>query len=98
MKNKRNEIDLWSSVHKKFGLNCIQQWFSKVLPCLNVELDLWSGSALLLNLEPNLGPVLKSSGSNFGSEPNCAIPTIGECFGSGSIATAVESGLVVDAY
>jgi hypothetical protein len=36
--------------------------------------DLWFGSAISPNLEPNFGPVLKSSGSNFGSEPNCGIP------------------------
>ena len=64
------------SVHNQIVyINCVQQQFSKILPCPNVEPDLWSGSALLPNLGPNLGPVLKSSGSNFGSEPNCGIPT-----------------------
>jgi hypothetical protein len=28
----------------------------------------------LVNLGPNFGLVLKSSGLNFGSEPNCGIP------------------------
>jgi hypothetical protein len=39
----------------------------------NAEPDLWSGSAPPPNLEPNFGPVLTSSGSNFGSEPDCGI-------------------------
>ncbi len=33
------------------------------------------GSGHLLNFGPNHGPVLKSSGSNLGSEPNIAITT-----------------------
>jgi hypothetical protein len=55
-------------------------WFelgsTGLLPCLNPEPDLWSGSAQPSNLGPNFGPVLKSSGSNFGSEPDCGIPTL----------------------
>ena len=37
---------------------------------LNPELNVRSGSAKVLNFELNLGPVLKGSGSNFGSGPN----------------------------
>ncbi|KAF8491981.1 P-loop containing nucleoside triphosphate hydrolase protein [Russula emetica] len=39
------------------------------------EPDLWSGSAQPSNLGPNFGQVRKSSGSNFGSEPNCGNPS-----------------------
>jgi hypothetical protein len=44
-------------------------------PCPNPELNLWSGSAQPPNLGLNFGLILKSSGLNFGSEPNCGIPT-----------------------
>ena len=49
--------------------------FKDFQPCSNLEPDLWSGSTFHPNLGPNFGPVLKSSGLNFGSEPNCSIPT-----------------------
>ncbi|KAH9017235.1 hypothetical protein EDB84DRAFT_1442858 [Lactarius hengduanensis] len=49
--------------------------FNVVLPSLNPELDLWSGSAQMLNLELNFGLVQKSSGPNFGSELDCSIPS-----------------------
>jgi hypothetical protein len=42
--------------------------------CLNLEPNLRSGSTSHPNLGPNFGPVLKSSGSNFGSELDCGIP------------------------
>ncbi|KAF8485582.1 hypothetical protein F5888DRAFT_1811328 [Russula emetica] len=42
---------------------------------LDEKPDLWSGSAQPSNLGPNFGQVRKSSGSNFGSEPNCGNPT-----------------------
>ncbi|KAH9163979.1 hypothetical protein EDB89DRAFT_2142198 [Lactarius sanguifluus] len=45
----------------------------------NPELNLWSGSAQLPNLGPNFGPVQKSSGSNFGSELDCSIPSTMPC-------------------
>jgi len=37
------------------------------------EPDLASGSGCHPNFEPNFGPVLKGSRSNFGSEPNLGI-------------------------
>src|SRR5271155_1200729 len=59
---------------KKFGLNRVHCRFVDFAPCPNAEPDLWFGSALPPNLGPNFGPVLKSSGLNFGSEPNFSIP------------------------
>ena len=44
--------------------------FSRNTVCLNAELNLRFGSAVHLNLGLNFGPVLQSSGSNFGSGPN----------------------------
>ena len=61
-------------------INLIQVWFKLVLTgsnklscCQNLRLDRWSSPALPLNLGPDLGPVLQSSGSNFGSGLNCGI-------------------------
>ena len=47
----------------------------KLSYCLNLRLDRRFGPALPLNLGPDLGPVLQSSGSNFGSGPNHGITT-----------------------
>jgi len=47
--------------------------FGPILDILNTEPDLRSGSAISLNLDPNLGPVRTGSGSNRGSEPNHGI-------------------------
>ena len=58
-------------------------------PCPNPELNLWSSSAQPPNLGLNFGLVLKSSGSNFGSEPNCDIPT-----GIHSLATTHEQLII----
>ena len=65
-------------------INLIQVWFEPVLTgsdklscCLNLRLDCRFSPVLLLNLGLNLGLVLQSLGSNFGSEPNCSI-TIGD--------------------
>ena len=44
--------------------------FSRNTVCLNAESNLRFGSAAHLNLGLNFGPVLQSSGSNFGSGPN----------------------------
>ena len=44
--------------------------FSRNTVCLNAELNLRFGSAVHLNLGLNFGPVLQSSGSNFGSGLN----------------------------
>ena len=41
----------------------------------NREPDFWSGSAHILNLGPDLGPVRPGSGPNLGSEPDCGITT-----------------------
>src|ERR1700678_2172993 len=46
--------------------------FSKIDVWLNLELNFRSGSAVL-NFELNFSPVLRSSGSNFGSGPNFSI-------------------------
>ena len=51
---------------------------NKLSCCLNLRLDRRSGSALPLNLGPDLGPVLQSSGSNFGSGPNRGITNADE--------------------
>ena len=44
-----------------------------ILDILNTEPDLGSGSAISLNLDPNLGPVQTGSSSNRSSEPNHGI-------------------------
>jgi len=63
--------------------------FSDFRHFLNAEPDLWSGSALPSNPELNFGPVLKSSGSNFGSEPDCGIAIPKK---SASIITQLRTG------
>ena len=73
-KKKFTGLRIYSKVRKKFGLDWVQTRFLDFAKILNPEPDLWSGSALPLNFGPDLGPVLKSSGSNFGSEPDCGIP------------------------
>ena len=50
--------------------------FSPILHSLNADPDLGFGSAISLNFDPNLGPVLVGSGSNRGSEPNIGITTM----------------------
>jgi hypothetical protein len=46
---------------------------TKLSRCLNPGLDLRFGSCLGVNFGPDFGQVRKSSGSNFGSGPNCGI-------------------------
>src|ERR1700678_12862 len=50
--------------------------FREIDVWLNLELDFRFGSAKVLNFELNFGPVLRSSGSNFGSGPNFGITSI----------------------
>jgi hypothetical protein len=47
--------------------------FSEIDVRLNLGLNFRSGSGKVLNFELNFGPVLRSSGSNFGSGPNLGI-------------------------
>src|SRR5271168_5184627 len=51
--------------------------FSEIDVWLNLELNFRFGSAKVLNFELNFGPVLRSSGSNFGSGPNFGITRAG---------------------
>jgi hypothetical protein len=66
---------MYTKFSKKFGLNRVQK-SSKYFHLARTQ-DRTSGPVQLihLNLGPNFGPVLKSSGPNFGSEPDCGIPT-----------------------
>jgi hypothetical protein len=73
MSMKASETVYFSSDEKRKVQ--VQTGFKVVLPSLNVEPGLWSGSAQPLNLELNFGQVRKSSGSNFGSELNCGNPS-----------------------
>jgi hypothetical protein len=60
-------------VHKKVQFKLGSAQFLVFAPFPDAKLDLWSGSAPSLNLGPYFGLVLKSSGSNFGSEPDCSL-------------------------
>ena len=51
----------------------VQFRFKPLYDWLNLELDLGSGSAKALNLEPNFGFSPRHSGSNLSSEPNFGI-------------------------
>jgi len=81
--NIRSDLTLESSDRSEnpqiYGANwgCQRTLPNSVLLCpaqRRFSLGLRSGSMQTSNLEPNFGPVLKSSGSNFGSEPNYGIP------------------------
>ena len=48
--------------------------FTDISPVPNLEPDMWSGSAQVLNLGPNFGQVRKSLGPNLSSEPDYSIP------------------------
>ena len=50
--------------------------FTDISPVPNLEPDMWSGSAQVLNLGPNFGQVRKSSGPNLSSEPDYGIPSV----------------------
>src|SRR5882672_6988682 len=54
---------------------------AKLSHCLNLRPDRRFGSCIGLNLGPDFGQVRKSSGSNFGSGPNCGITSIKCCCG-----------------
>src|SRR5277367_2918892 len=75
--NQTNQNFFAEKFAKKFGSNWVHWGFGKFAPCPNAEPDLWSGLAKTPKLGPNFGSVLKSSGSNFGSEPNYGIPIYG---------------------
>ena len=53
----------WTNYH-------IRQVFRQIMPHWTSK-QVWFSH--VLNFEPNFGPVLKSSGSTFGSEPDCGI-------------------------
>ena len=60
---------------------------------LNLELDLGSGSAKALNLEPNFGFSPRGSGLNLGSEPNFSIIMLNPQM---PIASNLDDCLVLD--
>ena len=53
--------------------------FSRNMVCLNTESNLRFGSAAHLNLGLNFGPVLQSSGLNFGSGLNFSNTSMVRC-------------------
>ena len=64
-----------ASLPKKVRFEPGSDRFSPIAHSLNLDPDLGFGSAISLNSDPNLGPVLVGSGSNRGSEPNIGITT-----------------------
>ena len=71
-KKKNNSAGMvWHTKHEaEVRFKPSSNTFSRNTVCLNTESNLAFGSAAHLNLGLNFGPVLQSSGSNFGSGLN----------------------------